>query len=344
MCMTKRLLLVALAFMMPTVGRAQTILKYTDHEPLGGMRTRFIQDVLFPAIEKESKGRLKVDAHWDGEIGTGYQALGKIGKERAADMGIVVPEYAPKELPLQQLFKSFPVGPVESKQLSFFRRAYAEVAAFPAELEKENVVPLFFATGFPVAFFSALPLDTLKDIKGETWRSASFWHQGFLKNAGATPVSMPWGTETFNALRAKTLDGLMVNVDSGYALKAHELAPNVLLSKSLWLGHVYILVMNRDTWGGLAKEDQQAIQRAAKKAYKVLGTLMESSWNTQIEALKNGGARVRVLSQGEVTRWERATKYRELQTAWVKEQEEKGLKGAAVALKKVRELLNSAMR
>jgi hypothetical protein len=44
------------------------ILKYSDHEPLGGMRTRFLKDVLFPAIERESNGRLKIEDHWDGEI------------------------------------------------------------------------------------------------------------------------------------------------------------------------------------------------------------------------------------------------------------------------------------
>lgn len=35
---------------------APRILKFSDHEPLGGMRTRFLKDVLFPAIEKESNG------------------------------------------------------------------------------------------------------------------------------------------------------------------------------------------------------------------------------------------------------------------------------------------------
>ena len=87
------------------------ILRYTDHEPLGGMRTRFIKDVFFPAIEKESNGRLKIAAHWGGEVASGYQALHVVGKDSAADMAIVVPEYTANELPLHQLFKSFPTGP-----------------------------------------------------------------------------------------------------------------------------------------------------------------------------------------------------------------------------------------
>lgn len=52
--------------LLPAVASASQTLTYSDHEPLGGMRTRFINDVFFPAIEKESQGRLKIDAHWGG--------------------------------------------------------------------------------------------------------------------------------------------------------------------------------------------------------------------------------------------------------------------------------------
>ena len=37
------------------------------------------------------------------------------------------------ELPLHQIFKSFPEGPSGSRQIDFFRRVYAEVPNFPAE-------------------------------------------------------------------------------------------------------------------------------------------------------------------------------------------------------------------
>ncbi len=158
---------------------AQT-LAYSDHEPLGGMRTQFIQSVFFSAIEQESHGRLKIEAHWDGKLASGYAALQQVGNKGATDMAIVVPEYSPKALPLHQMFKSFPIGPTGDRQLAFFRRVYAEIPAFPAELANANVVNLFFSTGYPVAFFSGAPLNSLKDIKGQKWRSASFWHQDFF--------------------------------------------------------------------------------------------------------------------------------------------------------------------
>ena len=329
---------------LPLTGLAEKTLKYSDHEPLGGMRTKFIKDVFFANIEKESNGRLKIEDHWDSEISTGYDALRIVGKEKAADMAIVVPEYSAKELPLHQLFKSFPVGPTGNKQVTFFRRVYAEIPSFNEELEKENVVTIFISTGYPVAFFSKKPINNLKDIKGERWRSASFWHKDFLQNVGAVPVTMPWNDGIFKAIEDGTLDGLMVNVDGGDQLKVDEVAPNILYSDKLWMGHVYLLVINKDTWNGLAKEDKEAIQRAAEKSYKTLGSVMDSSFDAQIKDMKKDGAKIRTLKSSELKQWEIDTKYQEVQNAWVKEQEDNGIKDVASTMEKVRVILNESIK
>lgn len=320
------------------------ILKYSDHEPLGGMRTRFIKEVFFPAIEKESNGRLKIEDHWGSELATGYDALRVTGKEGKADMSIVVPEYVANNLPLHQIFKSFPKGPTGDKQVEFFQQVYKKIPAFAEELEKENVVNVFFATGFPVAFLSTKPLNNLQDIKGEKWRSASFWHKDFLQNAGAIPVTMPWGKGVYDALKEGTLDGLMVNIDSGHDINAHEVAPNVVASKELWLGHVYLLVMNKNTWDNLAKEDQQAIQRAAKTAYKSLGTVMDNGFDTMVKDMKNDGVNIRILESKEVDKWQTAVKYKEVQATWAKEQEKKNIKDVTSILQKVTKLINHAIK
>lgn len=323
---------------------APKILKYSDHEPLGGMRTRFLKDVLFPAIERESQGRLKVEDHWNGEIAQSYDALGIVGKSPKTDMATIVPEYTAKELPLHQIFKSFPMGPTGDAQVQLLRRIYREVPEFTDELAKNEIVNLHIGTGYPVAFFTTAPLGTLEGIVGGKWRSASFWHQDFLRNAKATPVSMPWGPEIYEALKKGDLDGLMVNVDSGYMLKIHEAAPHVLVSKDLWLGHVYLLAMKKSFWEGLAVEDQQALQRAAEQSYRTQGAVMDASFDAQIEDLKKAGAQVRVLSRAEAQAWQTATGYQEVQAAWAKSQQTKGVEGVETTLGKVGALMNAAMK
>ncbi len=335
-------LLFAAALFTGAAPAAQTLV-YSDHEPSGGMRTRFLNEVFFAEIEKESKGRLKIEAHWNGELSRSYDALRNVGKAGAVDLAVVVPEYTAAELPLHQIFKSYPVGPSGDGQVAFFRRVAAEIPELGKELEKEDAVAIFFATGYPVAFFSTKPLPTLEGVKGGKWRSASFWHRDFLINAGAVPVTMPWGAEVAKAMQAGKLDGLMVNVDSGFEIQAHQVAPQVLLSKELWLGHVYIVAMNRKVWNGLPQEDRDAIHRAAGTAYRSLGSAMEDGFNAMVEEMRQDGADIRLLSPDEVKRWAAVTRFREAQAAWAKEQEGKGVKDVARVMEKIAAIHQDAM-
>jgi TRAP-type C4-dicarboxylate transport system substrate-binding protein len=145
-------------------------------------------------------------------------------------------------------------------------------------------------------------------------------------------------------LQARTLDGLMVNVDSGYDLKVHEHAPYALISKELWLGHLYPLVMNLDVWNGLAQADKQAIRRAAATAYKALGAVMDRSFDAQLEQLKQSGATIRLLTHKEVQDFKTATQYEQAQAAWVKQQDNQGAPNAGAVLDRVSSMLNETLK
>ncbi len=311
-----------------------TTLIYSDHEPLGNMRTRFLNDVFFPEVEKQSRGRVKIIPHWNSEISTGYDALTTVQSARDAQIAVVVPEYSMKELPLHQLFKSFPTGYSGQEQVNFFRRVYDAVPELLRELDSQNIHPVIIATGYPAAFFSVKPINDLRGIKGQKWRSASFWHKDFLANAGAIPVTIAWGQKVFDALNDGTLDGLIVNIDSGYDLNAHKAAPNILVSKRLWLGHEYIIAMNKDVWDKLPDEDKQAVERAAESSYEVLGGIMDESFAHQVKVLRADGANVRMLGDDEVAFWENMTDYRSIQEKYVNEYE-----NAREVLEKLRQMM-----
>ena len=301
-----------------------TELTYSDHEPLGNMRTTFLNDIFFRAVEEESKGRVKIIPHWNGEISISYEALNTLKDGSKAQISVIVPEYCAKELPLHQLFKSFPTGPTGQEQVNFFRDIYSEIPALMNEIEAQGLHVIFVATGYPAAFFSAKPMTNLQSLKGQRWRSASFWHKDFLTNAGAIPVTMPWGQGVFDALDNGTLDGLIVNIDSGYDIHAHKAAPNILVSKRLWLGHEYIIAMNKDVWDKLPDEDKKAIERAAESSYKVLGGIMDESFSRMLETLRADGATVRLLSDEEVSYWENVTDYKTIQEKYVAEHDNAG--------------------
>lgn len=279
---------------------AQTILRYSDHEQLGNMRTKFFKEVLFKNIQEESKGRLKIDDHWNCEISTSYDALKAVAEKNLADITVVVPEYVGTQWSHQLLFKSFPTGPSGEKQVKLIKKLYKNIPHFNTEIEKSGVKNLMVATGCPVAFFSTKKLNSLNDIFGEKWRTASFWRQDFLRKYGAEPVRTPWSDETTNALQNSSLNGVMVNIDGGNEFGISKAAPNVLTSKNLWMGHVYVLAMNKQTWENLPKKDQRAIQRAVKKSYKVLGKLMDQSFDEEVHKLRNQNPNVRILNQAEL--------------------------------------------
>ncbi|UII19164.1 TRAP transporter substrate-binding protein DctP [Fulvivirga ligni] len=321
MSFSKASLIILFIMTLPFSLAAQKTLVYSDHQPLEGMRTKFLNEVFFPAIERESGGRLKIEAHWDGELAIAYKALGAVS-DGSVDISTVVPEYTAKELPLHQIFKSFPVGPSGADQVAMFRKIYEEVPQFTEEFNQNNIVPIFLGTGYPVGFFSREPMENLDQLAGNKWRSASFWHLAFLENLGAVPVRMHWGNEIYEALKNKELDGIMVNVDSGYDLKVYEHAPYILASKDLWLGHLYPVAINKNTWEALDKQDQEAIQRAAVYAYKSLGKVMDKSFKAQMKTLKQEGATVRYLTKKEVEAFKVKTKYMQEQDRWAKEQQE----------------------
>ncbi len=322
---------------------SQTVLRYSDHQSSNEMRTKFLKDVFFPAIEKESNGRIKIEAYWNGELSTSYNAMETVGKGATTDMSTAVPEYTAEQLPLHQIFKSFITGPTGKKQVSFFRRAYAEVPELTQEFENNNVVPIFLGTGYGVGFFSKEEFGSLSDLKETKWRTASFWHRDFLTNCGIEPVSIPWGNQVYEALQNNKIDGLMVNIDSGYNLKVYEQAPYLLTSKKLWLGHLYPVVINKNTWESLDEKDQKAIKRAAEKAYESLGKIMDKSYRMQLKKLRKSDTKIKTLLNKELESFSTCANFGEVQKKWAEEQEAKGIKNVHQVITQITYILNETL-
>ncbi|MFT6656780.1 MAG: TRAP-type C4-dicarboxylate transport system substrate-binding protein [Marinomonas primoryensis] len=297
--------------------QAPTVLQYSDHQPLNGMRMHFLNDVFFPAVERESEGRLKIETHWDGELAIAYDALPSLSTGKT-DISVIVPEYKSKEMPLHQIFKGFPVGPSGDQQVAFFREVFDTIPEFNQELNDNNIRPIFLSTGFPAGFFGTKSLPNLQQIKQQKWRSASFWHLDFLKSAGAEPVKMHWGPEVYDALSDGRLDGILVNIDSAYNLDLHKTAKHSLISKKLWLGHLYIIAINNDVWEKLEDKDKQAFNRAAEYAYGLLGDAMDKSYAEMVSTIKHEGNSVRELTDAEIQTWANTSDFASHQRSWAK--------------------------
>ena len=246
-----------------------------------------------------------------------------------------------EQLPRHQIFKSFPLGPGRGEaQVNAFQRIFREYRQFGRELENNNLVNLQFFLGYPVGFFTTRPNVDLAQLNASQWRTASFWHQSFLRNAGGVPVSMPWNEKITDALQTGQLDGLMVNLDSGDDIHAQRAAPYIQLSPSLWLGHVYLLVMNKDVWDSLDVKDRAAINRAAAMTQKRIGAVQDASLTAMAKKMAKEGAHVHYLTNSELNAWQAATGYQHVQAEWIAQQESKGINDVGELMQGVSAILN----
>ena len=327
----------------PMLVGAQT-LTFTDHEPLGNMRTRVTKQ-FFRLVEQESMGRIRINDHWNGEISSSYDAYETVREGKKADMATVVPEYDSQRMPLHQLFKSFLAGPSGEAQVALIRKAYKTIPELTEELHRAGIHPVLVATGYPVGFYSRKPMADLSTLKGQTWRAASFWHISYLENAGATNKRIPWGEQVTDSLRSGIIDGIMVNIDSGWDIGVHKVAPYLLVSQELWLGHIYLVAMNLDRWNALPTKDKRAIERAASKTYKQMGKTMDMSYEQLLQQLSNEGCTVRHLTHNEVSDFVTAVRQSEVQQQWVGQKETEGVSQVRRVFEKLSSLvLHSAKR
>jgi len=321
---------------------APKTLKYSDHDPSGGLRTTFYKNVLLEEITKQTNGRIKIQDFWGGALLSAPEALQGVA-DGVADMGMIFSDFNPKQLLLHQGFKVFPTGPGDYKvMMRFYQDLYKEIPEFNAEFAKWNQKIIFVTPGLPIAFISTKHMDSLAQVKGGKWRASSRWHLMFLKNAGAVATFIPWA-ECYMALQTGVLDGNMTNYDGAHMTKQDEVAPNILVAREFWNGTPFVVTINNDTWAGLSKEDQSGITKAAAIAGEKFEQVYNGGIDAIFEAQKKAGMKPRYLTPLEVREWAEACKAVKADEIWKEELTAAKVKDAAGILARLKTLHAKAL-
>ena len=325
-----------------SAGAADITLKYSDHDPLGGMRTNFVKEGWLAEIVNQSGGKVKIQDFWGGALMSSKEAMKGVGGG-VSDLGFIFPGHYPGELPGHSIFNLFPRGPNKfADMIWLYRKAYAEVPQIKEELAKVGVMPVMVTAGLPGAFVATKPIKSLADIKGDKWRAGGKWQLRFLENAGAVPVSVPWD-DVYMALQTGTITGCFTNYDGLHLMKFDEVGKNIMISKQLWYATPFVHLMNIKKFEGLPKDVQQAILKASEIAEQKFDAVYDAAFENVRQAQLKAGYTVTELSNDDVVRWENAEKLSKLQADWVAEAEKAGMKDAAGAMEKVRALHQQAM-
>ncbi len=321
---------------------ADITLKYNDHDPLGGMRTNFVKNTWLPEIAKQTGGKLAIQDFWGGALLSSKEELKGIG-DGVVDMGFVFPGHFPKQLIAHSIFNLFPRGPKSFADMAkLYRKVYAEVPAFEAELKKANVKTMLFTAGLPGAFVGTKSIKKLADIKGDKWRAGGKWKLKFLENAGALPVAVPWG-DVYVALQTGTIDGCFTNYDGLHLMKFDEVAQNLMISKDLWYATPFLHLVNRKKFEALPADVQKGILKASEIAEQKFGAVYDAAFDQVKSEQLAAGYTVTELSAADVVAWENASKLSSLQAEWVAASKSAGLANAAEVMAQVKAILNGMM-
>ena len=317
-----------------TSAGAQMTLKYSDHDPPGGMRTGFNKAFWLPEIEKQTGGEVEVQDFFGGALFSSKEILKGIG-DGVADMGFVYPGHYPQQLLVHNVFALFPRGPGKFENIAWlWKTAMSEIPAFQEEQKRANVKIIMVTAGLPGAFAGKKPIKRLADIRGDRWRAGDKWLLRYLGNAGAQPVAVPWG-DTYMALQTGTIDGVYTNYDGLHMMKFDEVASNLLVSKSLWFAIPLVHMMNAEKFDSLPKDVQDGIMRAGELAEAEFAGVYEAAFDKVRDAQIAAGYQVSELSPEDIVTWENREELGKLQAQWVADAREAGLDNAEEVMAQV---------
>lgn len=157
------------------------------------------------------------------------------------------------------------------------------------EYEKQGLYWLDMHSYGPNVILSTKPITTLKDISGLKITLEGSFNQFFnLLGAGGAIVS---GTETYMALKLKTVDAAQWDVSAITALKWYEVAPYWIQGGENHQSFGHILV-NLEKWNALPEDLKQVLRDAAKAYWDKLVDLYEVELKKADELVKEGKIKV----------------------------------------------------
>lgn len=324
-------------------GEAEYILTYSDHDPPGGLRTGFVEEVWIPEIEKQTGNRVKVESTYGAGILGFDEALQGV-KDGIVDMSVTYPGFHYSELFGFQLYELFPKGPDNWEGVSdVFHKSLEEIPLLQQNLEDQNQKALLSLGGLPFAFAANYEMESLSDLEGKKWRVAGPWNLQKLDYIGAEVINIPLD-DVYSSLQNGTVNGQMTNFDNIAQRKFHEVGPNVIVAPNLWYPNPFIETINLDTWNGLPEDIQEGILKASEIAREKYAEVFENAFEKTVETIKSDGAKVIIAEEDDIKPFLEDELSKNLKDQWLKDAEQEGVENPEEAIKKMEEIIKNASK
>lgn len=211
------------------------------------------------AISAATGGELATQPYMGGELGPGPGEQYNRAVEGVADIVFGLPGYTASNFPTT-LLAELP-GVMEAETGT--QRIVDNMDLLAGEYRRVQLVALW--NNAPnLLLMAEKPVQSLDDLSGLNIRVPSR-NAGLVVQAwGANPVSMP-APEIYNAMQTGVIDGAMIDATTLNAFRLSEVTSSITMGMDTTIS-LFFLAMNRDAFGDLTEDQQQAVLEAGKQA------------------------------------------------------------------------------
>jgi TRAP-type transport system periplasmic protein len=211
-------------------------------------------------VEENSKGQIKVELFWPGQVialTEAYDAISKGTIEGTYSCliyyGGIVPEGKTEWLP-------FNWRTTEESIDIYLKAGYLDLlrkANMP-----HNVYYLFPMYSATMGCMTKFPVKTLEDFKGKKMRATGL-DGPIVKTMGSGAVSLP-ATELYTTLQRGTVDGVIYPFYTLDTYKLHEVVSHIVLP-GLHTPSISGVYLNLDFWKSLTPDLQAVVEKAGRE-------------------------------------------------------------------------------
>jgi tripartite ATP-independent transporter DctP family solute receptor len=278
---------IAAALGFVSAAQAQTTLKFSHTDQPGGARQK-AAELFGQKIEQYTQGRYKLQVFPASQLANDPKAVEQL-QLGGIDFTVTGTGTYATHIPTLNL-TAMPFI-LETYQQGW--KLYDESKWMQAQFAKGPEKGFRFLSTFEAGFRSMTtkdPLATPADAKGKKLRSfPNEMMRWQLEAMGFNVQIMPL-PEVYLAIQQGTVSGQENPIDTIYANKFYEVAPNVTLTQ-----HVYSpipLTISEKTWQKLSPADRDAVTRAAKEAADWSRKEVSSNDDRQLKEMEAKGAKI----------------------------------------------------
>jgi C4-dicarboxylate-binding protein DctP len=288
--------------------------------PVGPLKTVFVGTANRELEAMKSRYRIDWTEAFGGTLYNFRETLTAVSGG-VTDIGWIASIFVPAKLPLQNIMYSalFSTSSVRMS-VNVMNELNEKNPSFKKEWEQNNVVFLGACVADGYHLMTKFPISSLDDLKGKKLVGAAAVAP-WIEALGAAPVTGALPT-FYSQLQTGVADGAVIHATGAWPLKLHEVVPHLTLVDT---GPVTYggAGMNAESFKRMPADVQELLRRLGRAYSEENARLVETGYDTALNGMVAGGAKVSQMSEGDRKRWvERMPSMGKL---WVQDTQKRGV-------------------